>query len=370
MPASDPAQPKAQQPTASVSSAVDVPSDLPATEPSNLLGSELPNEISDPAPKSQTDQAATSPADIVQTPTIQDVAAKISTFVAPATLEQKVAAPTRPDRSTSPVTLSVGGHEQAAATTVEPPRDTAAEKAVGQNVVQDGNHAGTAVLAQTGSFDPSTRPSADPPEEHASKTTTSASKDDAKSPSRTGTDSAIETSQSAAPSNDLRSPPSAVTTSSDLSAGHLRTDSQRHTQELADRVASYLQGAFDRGGDLRVRLEPPDLGRIQVEVAVRDGSMTARLEVETPAARQTILDNISLLRNAIAQTGTSVNRIDVTIAPAPKNEADSDRRQHSGSARQEPRDSRGQEQSNNQSGQRRGGSRRRPASLEELDIEI
>jgi flagellar hook-length control protein FliK len=123
-----------------------------------------------------------------------------------------------------------------------------------------------------------------------------------------------------------------------------------------------------------VRLEPPALGKIQIEVQADAGAVFARLEVQTPAAKQTLLDNLSLLHDAIGQTGATVNRIDIEVAPQqqPDSHNPDARDSHSG-ARQDSGYA-GSNQSDNSSG---GGSGRqqnqrwrRTAAIDEIDIEI
>src|SRR5205823_1132640 len=130
---------------------------------------ELPTRISDPSPKPQTDQTTNSTTDTVQTPTVQEMAAKVSTL-APPTIVQPTAAPDRPDNSTTPVASFVPEHEQERATSAPAVRESDARINVGQNLVQHGDSADTVARARTGSLDSSTALSADPPEERDSKT--------------------------------------------------------------------------------------------------------------------------------------------------------------------------------------------------------
>ena len=84
--------------------------------------------------------------------------------------------------------------------------------------------------------------------------------------------------------------------------------------ELADRVSNAVRLSHQNGRQLRIRLHPPELGALQIEVSVRDGVLTARLEVQTPSTRQVILENMSLLRDALSQNGMAVERISVQLA--------------------------------------------------------
>jgi flagellar hook-length control protein FliK len=150
--------------------------------------------------------------------------------------------------------------------------------------------------------------------------------------------------------------------------------SAQSAQDLANRVADSLRTGFESGGELRVRLEPPALGKVQIEVQADSGSVSARLEVQTPAARQTLLDNISLLHDAIGQAGATVNRIDIEVVPQQHQDSNgSDSRDSNSGARQDSGQSGSQNQSNNSnagSGQQQKSRWRRTAAIDAIDIEV
>ena len=83
---------------------------------------------------------------------------------------------------------------------------------------------------------------------------------------------------------------------------------------FVQRVAGAFQAADGRGGSVRLRLHPPELGSLLLEVSVKGGSMTARLEVETNAARTILLDNLPALRDRLAEQEIRVGRFDVDLA--------------------------------------------------------
>jgi flagellar hook-length control protein FliK len=150
--------------------------------------------------------------------------------------------------------------------------------------------------------------------------------------------------------------------------------SAQSAQELANRVADSLRSGFDRGGALRVQLEPPALGKVQIEVQADSGAVSVRLAVQTPAARQTLLDNISLLHDAIGQTGATVNRIEIEVVPQRHQDSNNsdNRDSNSGAQQQDPGQAGSQNQSNNPSGggQRQNQRWRPTAAIDEIDIEI
>ncbi|MCA9245980.1 MAG: flagellar hook-length control protein FliK [Planctomycetales bacterium] len=82
---------------------------------------------------------------------------------------------------------------------------------------------------------------------------------------------------------------------------------------FVQRVGRAFQIASDRGGEVRLRLAPPELGQLHLELTVRDGTLTARLEVETHTARNILLDNMPALRERLGQQELKVGNIEVGI---------------------------------------------------------
>jgi flagellar hook-length control protein FliK len=62
-----------------------------------------------------------------------------------------------------------------------------------------------------------------------------------------------------------------------------------------------------------LRLSPPELGSLHIEINVSNGEMTARVQAETPAARNVLLDNLPALRERLAQHDIKVQRFDVDL---------------------------------------------------------
>jgi len=83
---------------------------------------------------------------------------------------------------------------------------------------------------------------------------------------------------------------------------------------FVQRVARAFEAMGDRGGSIRLRLHPPELGSLRLEVTVRNGTMTARLEVETNSARTMLLDNLPALRDRLAEQEIKVGRFDVDLS--------------------------------------------------------
>ena len=84
--------------------------------------------------------------------------------------------------------------------------------------------------------------------------------------------------------------------------------------EFVDRVANSIRLVQQDGQQLRIRLSPPHLGSLHIEVTSRGGALSVRLEVQTAAAQTALMDNMPMLRDALVQSGMSLERIEVQLA--------------------------------------------------------
>jgi flagellar hook-length control protein FliK len=79
------------------------------------------------------------------------------------------------------------------------------------------------------------------------------------------------------------------------------------------RVAKAFQTANDRGGTLQIRLSPPELGSLRLEMTVKDGVLSANLQTENANARRLLLDHLPALRDRLAEQNIRVDRFDVDV---------------------------------------------------------
>jgi flagellar hook-length control protein FliK len=82
---------------------------------------------------------------------------------------------------------------------------------------------------------------------------------------------------------------------------------------FVQRVMHALQAAEARGTPVRLRLSPPELGSLRLELEVRDGALAARLEVETANARALLLDSLPQLRERLASQEIKIERFEVDL---------------------------------------------------------
>ena len=79
------------------------------------------------------------------------------------------------------------------------------------------------------------------------------------------------------------------------------------------RVSGAFRAAQERDGQIHLRLSPPELGSLRIEIAIKQGVLTAQLETETATARNLILDNLPALRQRLAEQDISIEKFDVDV---------------------------------------------------------
>lgn len=100
------------------------------------------------------------------------------------------------------------------------------------------------------------------------------------------------------------------------------TDSPRESGELnhgeqarlVQRVSRAIESAQLRGGPLRLRLSPPELGSLRLEITVEKGVLSAKIEAESQMARAVLLDNLPQLRDRLSEQGVQIENFDVDVS--------------------------------------------------------
>lgn len=102
--------------------------------------------------------------------------------------------------------------------------------------------------------------------------------------------------------------------------------------EVPQRLASFIQQAAEQGKALKIRLHPPELGTMQIEVNRLNGQVTAKIEVESAAARAVIFEQLGLLKDSLTQQGIKVDQLQVEINEQLANESGNSFSSESGSS--------------------------------------
>ncbi len=86
-------------------------------------------------------------------------------------------------------------------------------------------------------------------------------------------------------------------------------------ESILNQTADAVQSSIEQGESLSIRLTPPELGMIQININREDGVISARLEVQTPEAHSTIMQHLQTLQDSLQQNGKQVQNISIHIAP-------------------------------------------------------
>ncbi len=87
------------------------------------------------------------------------------------------------------------------------------------------------------------------------------------------------------------------------------TDRYRFVQ----RVSRAFQSAKSNAGEIQLKLSPPELGTLKLAISVEQGVVSAKVETETAAARNILLDNLPALRERLAEQDIRVEKFDVDV---------------------------------------------------------
>lgn len=98
------------------------------------------------------------------------------------------------------------------------------------------------------------------------------------------------------------------------------TDAVVHANEprASGELGQVLRAAGGSGrSNLLLQLDPPELGRVRVNVQMHEQTLTVRFEAHTQAGADAIQSRLSELRSTLESQGLSVARFDVELRPPP-----------------------------------------------------
>ena len=91
---------------------------------------------------------------------------------------------------------------------------------------------------------------------------------------------------------------------------------------FVQRVGGAIRSAQNRDGQIQLRLSPPELGTLRINIVMNEGVLTAHLETETAAARAVLLDNLPALRERLAEQEIRIDKFDVDVGQEGQQQAD------------------------------------------------
>jgi flagellar hook-length control protein FliK len=98
------------------------------------------------------------------------------------------------------------------------------------------------------------------------------------------------------------------------------------------------------GGTMTLRLDPPELGALQVSVHMRDGVMTAAFETSNDQATRLVSHSLSQLKSALESAGMSVEKLHVQQSPRQESGDGGERQSNQKQDQQDQREQARQEQ--------------------------
>jgi flagellar hook-length control protein FliK len=112
-------------------------------------------------------------------------------------------------------------------------------------------------------------------------------------------------------------------------------------------VTSMRAEVLPNGGSMRIRLDPPQLGALQVTVQVRDGLVTAAFETTSDEATRLLGHSLNQLKSVLESHGVAVDKLQVQQAPRDANASstsDDARRDQSGQSPDQEHNARQEQQ--------------------------
>ena len=101
--------------------------------------------------------------------------------------------------------------------------------------------------------------------------------------------------------------------SSASSARGPSTLTEYQESRVLQRVLKGLDQLSDKGGQVRLRLHPPELGSLQVTIRIDAQQVSALIEVEHSASREALLNSLPQLQSSLADKGLNVSHLEVQV---------------------------------------------------------
>lgn len=88
--------------------------------------------------------------------------------------------------------------------------------------------------------------------------------------------------------------------------------------KVIDQIVRTAKVQLSEGrSDMTLRLDPPHLGSVQMNVSVADGVVTASLQTTTESAKHILLSDLAGLKQSLSQAGVNIDSINVTVGNSP-----------------------------------------------------
>ncbi len=89
---------------------------------------------------------------------------------------------------------------------------------------------------------------------------------------------------------------------------------QEISNKILNKVDNVIKYMATKGTEaVSIRLQPPELGKIHIELTVKDNSIHAKIHTENIAVKEVILTNLDQLKSGIENNGFNINKLDVEV---------------------------------------------------------
>ena len=119
-------------------------------------------------------------------------------------------------------------------------------------------------------------------------------------------------------------------------------DAEQFAGNNHGRILTAVRGQLlPNGGDVAMRLDPPELGVLQIRMEVRDGTVTASFQAENAQAADLLTQGMTRLKQSLERAGIMVDRLSVQMT-GPVERSGNDRSAGDQASRDSSRDGGGQ----------------------------
>jgi flagellar hook-length control protein FliK len=129
----------------------------------------------------------------------------------------------------------------------------------------------------------------------------------------------LNSNPSTPPSSGAVSVTNSISGSTSTAASRETTGSSRanltpyQESKLVQRVLRGIEQLGNGGGQVRIRLHPPELGTLQMTLKFEATQVTAQFEVENRVARDALLGNSQVLKDRLKEQGLEVQKFEVEV---------------------------------------------------------
>ena len=105
-----------------------------------------------------------------------------------------------------------------------------------------------------------------------------------------------------------------VQTTETVRAATLVQTAREHSVAVNDAIVRSARIMVQNGeSSARIQLEPPSLGKLQLDIVTVNSKVTGRITVENAEVRDIVQNNLSALRDSLVQSGLKVDSFDVQV---------------------------------------------------------